>query len=282
MFYYIYSMYKHYRFVLLFLFHVQIIHAQGYLPMGARSNSLANASVTLPDAWAFHNNPGALGEVKTMSIGLSYENRFLLKQLQTQGVVYAQPLKVGVISVGAQFYGYNQFRTQRIGAGYSMKLAKFLFAGVQLNYQGVTLNENYGSHHSISAEAGVQALISEKWRIGVSVYNIGRAKLSAFENDRYTTVMRLGTSYTISDKVIIMAEAMKHVDHKIDFKGAVEYQAFKNFFLRVGAASAPVEFTFGFGYKWKVLQVDVGTGYNQQLGWSPNFSLTYIANKKND
>lgn len=256
--------------------------AQGWLPMGARSNSLANASVTLVDAWSFHHNPGALGELKQASGGLAYENRFLLKELQSQGLVYAHPLKVGVVSVGAQFYGYRQFRTQRIGAGYSLKLAERFFAGVQLNYQGLQLNENYGSNHSVSAEAGVQAVITDNWRIGVSAFNIGRAKLSDFEDDRYNTVMRFGTNYSFSEKVVILAEAEKNLEHPVNFKGGVEYQAVKNFFVRAGAASRATEFTFGFGYKWKILQLDLGSGYQQQLGWSPCFSLTYCAASKNE
>lgn len=254
--------------------------AQGWLPMGARSNSLANASVTLTDVWSFHHNPGALGELKTISAGISYQNRFLLKELQSQGVVFAAPLKVGVVSVGAQFYGYNQFRTQRIGAGYSMRLADRFFAGVQLNYQSLQLNQNYGTSRSVTAEAGIQALVNENWRIGVSAFNIGRAKLSDFEDDRYSTTMRFGTNYSFSDKVILLAEAEKNLEHPASFKGGVEYQAVPNFFVRAGGASQPTEFTFGFGYKWKVIQLDLGSGYQQQLGWSPTFSLTYAALSK--
>jgi hypothetical protein len=273
-------MVKHYIFLTLAFFVGNTAFCQGWMPVGSRSNSLANTSATLVDAWAFHHNPGALGELKEMQIGISYENRFLLKQLQSQGLVFAQPLKVGVISVGAQLYGFNEYRTQRIGAGYSMKLAEFLYAGVQLNYQGVRLNENYGTNHSVSAEAGVQAVIGEKWRVGVSVFNIGRAKLSTFEDDRYSTMMRLGAGYKVSEKVLILAEAFKNLDYKTSFKVGLEYQAFKNFYLRGGAASEPVEFAFGVGYKWKVIQLDIGTNYHQRLGWSPNVSFSYIANKK--
>jgi len=254
--------------------------SQGWMPVGSRSNALANTSATLVDAWAFHHNPGALGELKEMSIAVSYENRFLLRQLQSQGIVYAQPLKVGVISVGAQLYGFNEYRTQRIGAGYSLKLSEFLFAGVQLNYQGVRLNQNYGTNHSISAEAGIQAVVGAKWRIGVSVFNIGRAKLSVFEDDRYSTMMRLGVGYKVSDKVLVLAEAFKNLDYKTSFRVGVEYEAFNNFYLRCGASSQPIEFAFGFGYKWKVVQLDIGSVYHQRLGWSPNVSFSYIAHKK--
>ena len=72
--------------------------------------SLANASVCLTDAWAFHHNPGAIAGIKQTSIGLSYENRFTLKELQNQALVIAHPLKKGVISLGAQTYGFSLYR----------------------------------------------------------------------------------------------------------------------------------------------------------------------------
>lgn len=256
--------------------------SQGWLPVGARSNSLANASVTIPDVWAFHHNPGALAELNQVSVGVSYENRFLLKELQSQGVAYAQPLKYGVLSVGAQFYGYKQFRTQRIGAGYSLKLAERFFAGVQLNYQGLQLNENYGNRHSVTAEAGLQALLTENWRLGFSVTNIGRARLNEYQDERFSTNFRLGMSYLLSDKVLFLLEGSKTVVHKARIKAAVEYQAVKNFYVRAGVAGAPIEFSFGLGYKWNVISIDAGSSYHQLLGWSPNFSLTYTANKKKE
>ena len=83
---------------------------QGVYPSGARSMSMANASVTLNDVWAHYNNPGAVGNVKELTVGISYENRFLLKELQSQSVAAVIPLKVGAISVGGQMFGYRDFR----------------------------------------------------------------------------------------------------------------------------------------------------------------------------
>jgi hypothetical protein len=249
--------------------------SQGWLPMGGRSNSMANATVAMSDPWSYHHNPGALAEVEKVSIGACYENRFLLKELQSQGLVYVQPLKTGVLSFGAQSYGYNLYRTFRIGAGYSLKLSEKFSAGVQLNYQGIRLSENYGSKNILTAEFGILAKLTENWKIGVSVFNLGRAKLSAYEDDRFTTLMRLGTSYSFSKKVIVAAEVEKNVDYKLRLKAGLDYQVVKNFFFRAGFATQPVEVTFGFGYKFKVVQLDFGSAYHQQLGWSPHFSLTY-------
>lgn len=254
-------------------------HGQGWLPSGSRSMSMGNASVALNDAWSFFNNPGALGELEEFQAGLSYENRFLLKELQTQAAVVAVPLKTGVISLGGHMYGYDQFRSYKGGLGYSMALGENLFAGVQLNYQGIRLNENYGSTGKLTAEAGLNFHINTKWKVGVSVFNLGRQKLAAYADDRFSTIMRLGTSYAFSDKFLLAAEIEKDLEHKPRMKVGMDYQLVNNFFWRMGFATARPEFSFGFSYHFKQLYLDLGSSYDQILGWSPNFSLTYVLNK---
>ena len=259
----------------LILLNPLVTFSQGWLPMGARSNSMANSSVALVDPWAFHHNPGALANVEKLAVGVSYENRFLLKELQSQGLVYVQPLKTGVISVGAQLYGFNNYRTYRAGVGYSLKLSEKFSGGVQLNYQGLQLNENYGSKSTVTAEIGILASITEDWKIGMSVFNLGRAKLDDYEDDRFTTLMRLGTSYSFSDKVMATAELEKNVDYPLRIKAGIEYQVVNNVYVRGGFATEPIEVSFGLGYKFKVFQLDLGSAYHQQLGWAPHFSFTY-------
>lgn len=249
--------------------------SQGWLPMGARSNSMGNSSVAIIDPWAFHHNPGALANVDKMAAGVSYENRFLLKELQSQGLVYVQPIKTGVISVGAQLYGYSNYRTYRAGLGYSLKLSEKFSGGVQLNYQGIQLNENYGSKSTVTAEIGILASITEDWRVGMSVFNLGRSKLDDYQDDRFTTLMRLGTSYSFSEKVMATAELEKNVDYPLRIKSGLEYQVVDNVYIRGGFATEPIEVSFGLGYKFKAIQLDLGSAYHQQLGWSPHFSLTY-------
>lgn len=254
--------------------------SQGWLPAGARSMSMANASVGMHDVWSYHNNPGSIGKIDRLSAGIAYENRFLLRELQTQGLAVAVPLKVGVISVGGFTYGYTQYRSTKVGLGYSMTLSEKLYAGVQLNYQGIQFAQNYGSANALTGEAGVYGEINDHWSFGMSVFNLGRTKLAEFEDDRFSTLMRLGTAYTFSDKVIVSAEFEKGVEYELRFKSGVEYEAMKNFYVRGGVATAPIEFTFGTGYDFGFLQLDFGSAFHQILGWSPHFSLTYKGKAK--
>lgn len=269
---------KHRVLLLLLLFGVNG-NAQGIYPSGSRSMSMGNTSVTLTDVFAFQNNPAALGYLENLSVGISYENRFLLRDLQTQSLAFALPISKGVISAGGHMYGGSSLRSYKAGVGYSLKLAENLSAGVQINYIGLSLPEGYGSRNSLSAAIGFLADISENWNLGFSVYNLNRAKLADFEDDRFSTIGRLGSSYKFSDKFLFAVEMEKDLEHSLRLRTGVEYQVIDNFFLRGGFNTAPMEGAFGFGYDIKSISINLGSSYHQVLGWSPNFSIAYMSSK---
>lgn len=256
--------------------------AQGWMPNGSRSGGLGHASVAITDIWAFHHNPGALGYLTEGGVGVSYNNRFLLKELQQQSITFAQPLKMGVISVGAQTYGQTQFRTNRIGAGYALVLADKISAGVQMNYMNLRLNSDYGTKHQFSAEFGLLAKLSDELSLGFAVINLNRAGLSTstYADDRFSTFFRLGGNYKISEKLNFLLEVEKEVESDMRLKGGIEYQPVENFYLRFGANGGPVELSLGFGYQWNKLSLDINTFWHQTLGWTPGASINYNFGKK--
>lgn len=260
---------------LLILTSFSFSYSQGWMPQGARSSALGNASTVLTDVFAFHHNPGALGFNTQGGVGVSYENRYLMRELQSQGITVVQPLKKGVVSAGAQFYGYETFRTNRIGAGYSMKLSENLSAGVQLNYLSVRLDQFYGTAHTLTGEVGMLAKLGDKLSLGFSVFNLGRTKLSKFQDDRLTTLMRLGAGYELSDQVLLLIEIENEITKNPRLKGGIEYTPNELFYVRAGFQGAPVEVSFGFGMKWNKFKLDIATHYHQQLGWTPSVAMIY-------
>ena len=253
--------------------------AQGWNPVGARSNSLAGASVTLTDVWAVHQNPGAVAEIKSFNGEIYYDTRFLTKELQNQSLAIAAPLKKGVIMGGAQLFGYTEYKHTRVGLGYALQLSENFSMGIQGNFQQLRFNENYGSVISGTAEAGFLAKINEKWNIGFSITNIGRQRIANLD-DRFNSVMRFGTSYSPSKQVKCLGEVQKDFIYPISFRGAIEYFPIEKLVIRAGAQTGPTNFAFGFGYQNSGIQIDFGTKYHQQLGWWPCVGFNYIHNKK--
>jgi hypothetical protein len=253
----------------------QFNFAQGWMPQGARSAAVGNTSVTFEDAFAYHHNPGALGFMQQPSIAVNYEARFLLRELQSQGFAYAQPLKTGVLSVGGQFYGYETFRTNRIGLGYSMPLSDNLSAGIQMNYLSLRLDPAYGIKHTVTGEVGLLAKMTEDLVLGFSAVNIGRNRLSDFQDDRFSTLMRLGVGYKIIKELNLLFEIEQAVGYKPRLRGGIEYHPIDFFYFRMGVQGAPMEYSFGAGFKFDRIMIDLASHYNQILGWTPSASFVF-------
>lgn len=250
------------------------LFAQGWMPQGARNSAMANNGVSFIDVFAFHHNPGALGFLTEGTVGASYEARYAMKELQSQSIAVAFPLKVGVISAGGQFYGYDAYRTTRAGVGYSMRLAENISAGIQVNYLGMNFGSTYyGRKHGISAELGALAKLNEKINIGFSVVNLGRAKLSDFQDERYGTTLRLGASYQLIDELMVTAEVEQEISHQTRLRLGLEYRPIDILYIRAGVQGAPLDFAFGFGLAFNRFKIDLATQYNQVLGWSPGLSF---------
>ncbi|WP_107038057.1 PorV/PorQ family protein [Brumimicrobium mesophilum] len=264
------------------LFFAVAINAQGWLSQGARVAAMANNGVTLIDAFSYHHNPGALGFIEEGSAGISYESRYALKELQTQSVAAAVPLKVGVISVGGQFYGYDTYRTNRAGLGYSMRLSDKIAAGIQINYLSTRLDPAYGIKHGVSAEFGALAKLTDRVNLGFSVVNIGRTELSEYKNDRYGTILRLGISYQLLEELILVSEIEQEINFDTRLRAGIEYHPIDLLYIRAGVQGAPMDFAFGFGLNYERFKLDLSTQYNQILGWTPaaSFVLDFYTPKK--
>jgi outer membrane protein W len=265
---------------LVLLFCTCFAMGQDVYKMGARSTALANASVALDDVWAYHHNPGMSGFAKEFGVGVHYENRFFLRELQYQAITLVQPLKIGVLSAGGQYSGFDLYRSTRAGMGYSLLLSEKLALGMQLNYLNIRQPAEYGIKHGVSAEVGLAAKINKKWMFGASVYNISRTQFASYQDERFATVMRIGATYSVSEKLRWLMEVEKDIVAAIRLKGALEYEPITDFFLRLGVTSNPLEYSFGFGYTFQWLRIDLASSYKQLLGFTTGVSLQFVLDKR--
>lgn len=253
---------------------VQYSAGQVILPIGARASSLANTSVTLADCWSHFHNPGIVSTNQQPQFGLFYQTRFLAKELQQQAFSGIIPIKKGALTVGGQFYGYEQFRTTRIGVGYAMQLSAIFSMGIQGNFNQIRLGGNYGSSIRGTIETGFLAIFSPKWKMGMSVFNIGRQQIWV-NGDRFGTTMKIGVCYDASKKVKTLFEIEKQVLYPMNAKCAIEYLPNQAFALRLGTQTQPFLIGFGFAYLKKNIQLDLSSQFHPILGWTPSVGMNY-------
>jgi hypothetical protein len=248
-------------------------------PIGGRSAGMANSSVTLSDFWAIHHNQAGLTGIKNFSAGIYYENRFGLKELSLKGGAVVLPTKSGVFGLSMTYFGYTQYNESKIGLAYAKGFGEKFSVGVQLDYLSTHIAENYGNKSTVAGEIGLRYQINKNLCIAGHIFNLNRAKIAAYNDERIPTIARLGLSYAFSDKVLVTAETEKDIQYNPVFKAGLEYKPAKVLYIRAGIATNPFLNAFGFGLEFKNFKLDFATSYHQTLGFSPQVSIIFNTTK---
>lgn len=252
------------------------LNAQIYPQVGARSISMGGVGLTLNDVYSVYNNPGALGALDKTSIGLNYENRFLVKEISSQAIVYAHKgKKNGNFGVQIQQTGFSLYREIQAGVVYGVKLSDKFYGGVGLNYHRIQLGENYGTRNTASGNLGVYYEANKSLRFGVRVQNISRTKLAELEDERLPTRFGLGLTYLFSKKISWSLEAEKTIINPINVKTGLEIHPHDIVYIRLGINSFPFQSAFGFGLVLDKFQFDMSANWHSTLGMSPSAGLKF-------
>ena len=239
--------------------------------------SLGAYSTKQADVFSFGNNQAALASVKTTSVGIYGERRFLLSETSLYSLAAAIPTSLGNFGLQLNYSGFKNFNESKIGLAYSRSLGSKLDIGVQFNYYGYRI-PTYGNASTINFEAGAIVHFSEKLNGGIHIYNPVAGKLGKSSDEKLAAAYKLGLGYDASDNFYVSAEIIKEEDKPVNVTGGIQYHFKKQFFVRAGFVSETTSGFGGVGIAWKNLRLDIAANYHPQLGFSPGLLL--IANFK--
>ena len=93
--------------------------------------------------------------------------------------------------------------------------------------------------------------------------------------------MRLGFSYFVNKNFMITSEIEENFEYDFSYRFGLEYEIYKNIFLRSGFQFKPEAFTFGIGYNYNWCIIDICAQMNQTLGTSLDCSFIFKIKRKN-
>lgn len=250
-------------------------------PLGARANALGKVSVLQQDLWAIENNPAALGFVKTIGGGISYQSPFLMNEFATKAALISYPIESGTFGLQIKQFGYSLFHENKVGLSYGQQLGENIALGVQLSYLQTQIKEsNYDDQSAVSGSVGIFAKPSEDFTLAAVIVNPNRAKRSEYQDERYPTYLKMGVGYHFSAKVTLMAEVEKDIDHQAQARFGIEYKPLDIIYFRAGYASNPSTSSFGFGLQLNDFKLDFSSSFHSTLGFTPQVSLSFEIDKK--
>ena len=245
-------------------------------PAGARFAGMGNAGITLVDLWSVRANQAGLAGLEHPVAGAYYQQHWLASEMSMQGLAFALPVGKGCFAASATSFGTGAlFSERQFGLAYAMKLSETLRVGVQLDYLNLRFGENYGSTSAVTAQAGLQAKLSEHLWIGAHLYNPNRATLGGPYEEKAPTVFGAGLGYTFNQQVLLCVQAEKDIDRQERFHVGLEYRPAKALFVRTGMSTGPVQAHFGAGVRAGTFEIDLAVAARSQLGITPMVSINY-------
>ncbi len=246
---------------------------------GAHATALGYSSLTLNNAYSSLGNEAMMAQVKTFSVGLNAERRFLNSALNDFLLCAVVPSKLGAFGLHVQHFGYSNFNQQSVGVAYARKLFKQLSIGVKFNYFATRFGDaTYPVIHRGSFSVGLYSPISKRLSLAAHVFSPAQIEIS--EGDRIPTLFRFGANWAASSKISIIAEAYKDLLNPAGVRGGFEYRPLDQWAIRAGFMSYPFSLSMGMGLRIKQIRLDVAASWQQILGVTPSLGLSYVLNEK--
>lgn len=238
---------------------------------GARSQSMGNTKVFLPDAWTYFNNIGALDRIEQSEISAGFDNRFGISELSSVDLAAGWKTDFGTLGLGISRFGGKLFNQQLLGIGFSNTLG-IVSLGAKVDWFQTSI-EGFGTGNAFIFSLGGVAELGPKFFLGAHFSNLNRAKLSQNSEQRLPTFVQMGISYLPGESVKILAEIEKDIELDPIVRAGIEYKLTEWILLRTGISSRPAQISFGLGLRKDQFGFDYAYGQNTALGRSHHLSL---------
>lgn len=253
-------------------------HANGLTRIsGGRAAAMGGTAVCEQSIWALHNNPAGLATLQGWHGGLYYENQWLLKETAFKSGGLAKNIAgIGCFGLSVCQYGWSQFSENLFSIAYARDFGPYLQMGLRADWIWLHLGEAYPDRNIPGFELGVQSQVTEKLRLGASLFNPLNSQLKTLNEDALPIVMVMGLSYQFTEDFIGQLEVEKDSQRAgVRIGGGLEYMLFERFSFRAGAQHNPNILSFGVGYWVRKIQVDVAAQLHQELGASIQMGISF-------
>ncbi|MDW8288067.1 MAG: hypothetical protein RMJ89_08340 [Flammeovirgaceae bacterium] len=271
---------KKYSLILLALVGCLPVFAQVYRgAVGAEAVGMGGAVVAMESPYASFNNIANVAQLKEISLVAAYENKFSIGIFNTVAAACNLPLKnSGVIALTTQRFGNEAYSEQSLSLGYAYHLGG-VNLGLKANYLQYAA-EGLGTRSTVGLDFGVRTQLAKTIFLAAHFFNVNQARLLAFQNERVPSVLKIGFSYTPTDKLMVNIEGEKDLAFEPLYRAGIAYKIVPQLTGRVGISTLPQTSYFGIGFHSKRLQLDYAIHTHPSLNLTHNIGLLLVFNAK--
>lgn len=239
---------------------------------GAAEAGMSYSCVMKSGFWSSFHNQASLPFNTSVSFGINYQNRFNISELGTRSAGLVIPAGKACIGALYSHFGYKDLVRHSAGLACGLKISEKISAGIQVDFFAEQTAGEYNERRSLTFEAGLLIMPSEKIRFGLHLFN---PVPNSLRKSDLPSSIRAGAGIYLSRALFASAEAEMSTGKSLILKSGFEYEAGNNFRIRGGFSSENTSFSFGIGYIIKFAQIDLGFATHERLGITSSASIIF-------
>lgn len=239
----------------------------------ARSISLSNATVS---TYGFLNSATTV-LFENSFVSVTYENKYITKELSSTTFVALYKSKFTDLAFCMNYFGYDIFNETSVSLSAAKDLSSWLALGIRVNYSSFYFHSESGRSNQLSADVGFLFFKNNIISLGLNAGNLVRVRTDHNYDPlklSFPLHFECGLTYKTLDELDLYLQISKFGKQDPKLALAAEYKGIKSFPIRVGVSGMPFSPSFGVGYKYNFLAIDIASGYHIDLGFSPTVSLS--------
>jgi len=219
-------------------------------------------------------NVSLMTEMKKTGIGLSFVNRFGMKDINHASLCAVIPRQPVAFGFTFQSTGNNTLSEKCLGLSFAHAPFKQISFGISARYQTLSIR-GYGHQSHITSDIALTSHLNDKFSSSCRILNLVGSNFSLKHTESFSRTFSLGWRYQFNKKVRLNCEAEKCASFKTNIKTGIVYQVNQLLRFNIGFSSLQAQCTFGFSLKRKQYLLEFATGMVQMAGISTNLSFSY-------
>lgn len=263
--------------ILVVLLHATPLFAQFDAPsMSGAGAAMGGVSVALDNPQSAYITVADLAKMQSANISLSVRQNMMAEGLGIASVAVASPVGVGGIALSATHFGDVDYHEQNISLGYALPLGNELLLGAAFHYlHSATSDPTYVPLHRLTFSLAMRYNPTDNLSLAFKAFNPLSVLSDNKEGVHTPALFTIGASYSLSKELLAAVEVEKNLFYDATLRLGLQYCLHDNYFARIGIATKPLLYSFGFGAKWEHLGADIAFQFSTPLGLTPLISLYY-------
>lgn len=252
--------------------------AQYVDPHNAASFALSGIDSRLPNG-ALLINPAGMFTGHERGIGMNCLNVYGLSELSTSTVSFQYKLKRNEMESAMRFFGSSLFHETQLSIRTARLLYPWLKAGVRMNYFSRNSILMEQAEHFLSADIGLQFLLSSSISLSACLLNPIQTLAKSFSR-REESILMFGIHHSEPGKYVASVQLFSMSSRSLGLSAGFEYYLLSQLIIRTGVRlGEQFSYSFGMGLIRPRMIFDIGFEEHLVLGLSASVMIFYKLKK---